>query len=112
MSNQWTGTGVVKRIHNGNGAKGAYSFLTVIPDDENSFIDVAAFGRVAEGLTSLAAGDRVTVVGRLGSVKDKQLTEKAKFTIWRAQIVADDDNGGSVTVEAARSAPKEDDIAF
>ena len=98
MSNVWTGTGIVKRIHKGEGAKGAYAFLSIIPDGDKSHIDVAVWGPGAEGLN---AGDRVKVVGRLGFKKDKQISERAKFDVWAAQISVDADQGGSITHDGA-----------
>lgn len=94
--NIWSGVGNVKRIYKGSGANGAYAFLSVIPDGDKAHVEVAVWGTLADTLANVNEGDRVKVVGKLGSKKDKKLTEKAKFDIWTAQINVDAKDGGSI----------------
>jgi single-stranded DNA-binding protein len=100
----------------GQGGNGPWCFFSIRPEGDRSILDCSAFGEAATQIGALGKGSIVRVMGRLGSGKDKKLTEKTGQDIWVMKFVVDVANGGKVAVikvaTAGGEAPPADDLRF
>lgn len=80
----------------GKGQKGSYAFFTIQPNGDRTYISCVAYGVAADTVGNMAEGDAVKLTGKVGSGKDKKLTEALKKDTWILNVTIDTERGGSI----------------
>jgi hypothetical protein len=82
----------------GAGERGPWAFFSIRPTGEKGIVECSAYGDCAATIGGLGKGAVVRVLGRIGSSKDKRLTEAMKKDVWVNTFVSDKQTGGDVRV--------------
>ena len=82
--------GVISRVpkSGGEGDKAWCFFSLRTTEERPTILDVASFGDTAREAAKFCEGDEIKILGRVGSKKDKTLTEGMKRDVWVMQVVA------------------------